>query len=202
MNIDHPPDRPTQPGNDSDVGNSVGMGIGSGAAPRLELLEAVKYSIGWTERRVRCGETNVKGYILFSALLCQAQALQRGASDAEVEQSVLTVVGDELNRCLLLLQDAAGRDPSFATNGGEVTHEKKGSGWGAAWGPEDAVSANAVEVSPLRHLLNIDSTEHVDSTPFLTFTMPTSLSAPDQRITLANATCHAPNLGANIETRY
>jgi hypothetical protein len=190
MNIDHPPDRPAQSGNESDVGNSVGMGIGSGAAPRLELLEAVKYSIGWTERRVRCGETNVKGYILFSALLCQAQALQRGASDAEVERSVLTVVGEELNRCLLLLQDAAGRDPSFATNGGEAIHEKKGSGWGAAWGPEDAVSANTVEISPLRHLLNVDSTERVDSTPFLTFMMPTSLSAPNRRTTLANATCH------------
>ncbi|EAQ88514.1 hypothetical protein CHGG_05133 [Chaetomium globosum CBS 148.51] len=147
MNIDHPPDRPVQPGSETDVGNSVGMGIGSGAAPRLELLEAVKYSIGWTERRVRCGETNVKGYILFSALLCQAQALQRGASDAEVERSVLTVVGEELNRCLLLLRDAAGRDPSFAVKGGEAAHDKKGSGWGAAWGPEDAVSADTLRLA-------------------------------------------------------
>ncbi|KAK3290505.1 uncharacterized protein B0H64DRAFT_59967 [Chaetomium fimeti] len=160
MSIDHPQDRPAQPGgSDPDVGSSVGMGIGSGAAPRLELLEAVKYSIGWTERRVRCGETNVKGHILFSALLCQAQALQRGASDAEVERSVLTVVGEELSRCLLLLQDAAGRDPSFAANGGEATHDKKGSGWGAAWGPEDALRTRG-----FNSIFNIHDSEFFIST--------------------------------------
>jgi hypothetical protein len=122
MSIDHPPDRPAQ-GSEADV-NNVGMGIGSGAAPRQELLEAVKYSIGWTERRVQCGETNVKGYLLFSALLCQAQALQRGAPDAEVERLVLSTVGEELNRCLLLLKDAAARDPLFAVVYGAANGRK------------------------------------------------------------------------------
>jgi hypothetical protein len=122
MSIDHSIDRPAQ-GSEADV-NNVGMGIGSGAAPRQELLEAVKYSIGWTERRVQCGETNVKGYLLFSALLCQAQALQRGAPDAEVERLVLGTVGEELNRCLLLLKDAAGRDPLFAVIYGAANGRK------------------------------------------------------------------------------
>jgi hypothetical protein len=122
MSVDHSLDRPAQ-GSEADV-NNVGMGIGSGAAPRHELLEAVKYSIGWTERRIQCGETNVKGYLLFSALLCQAQALQRGAPDAEVERLVLGTVGEELNRCLLLLKDAAGRDPLFAVVYGAANGRK------------------------------------------------------------------------------
>ncbi|KAK4121458.1 hypothetical protein N657DRAFT_657558 [Parathielavia appendiculata] len=118
MSIDHSIDRSTASGNEPDVNSSVGMGIGSGAAPRQELLEAVKYSIGWTERRIRCGETNAKGYLLFSALLCQAQALQRGVRDSDVERLVLSTVSEDLNGCLLLLKDAAGRDPSFAVAGG------------------------------------------------------------------------------------
>ncbi|KAK4142535.1 uncharacterized protein C8A04DRAFT_29812 [Dichotomopilus funicola] len=140
MNMDHSLERPAAPSNDSDVNNSVGMGIGSGAAPRQELLEAVKYSIGWNERRIRCGETNVKGYLLFSALLCQAQALQRGASDVEAERLVLATVGDELNRSFLLLQDAASFDPAFTASGGESTREMN-SGWGVGSGPDDIIRA-------------------------------------------------------------
>jgi len=155
MSIDHPLDR-LAPGGDTDVSSSVGMSIGSGAAPRQELLEAVKYSMGWTERRIRCGETNVKGYLLFSALLCQAQALQRGAADAEVERLVLNSVEDDLNRCLLLLKDAAGRDPSLAaavgaTNGGEpAAPDKTGSGWAAKRDLEDTVRSG-LSRSPLTH---------------------------------------------------
>ncbi|KAL2156700.1 hypothetical protein VTH82DRAFT_1445 [Thermothelomyces myriococcoides] len=132
MNIDNPLERPVPHGSEPDVSSSVGMGIGSGAAPRQELVEAVNYAIGWTSRRVRLGETNVKGYLLFSALLSQAQAVQRGASDAEVERQVLNTVGEELGRCLVLLEEAAGRDPSFAASGsGERILEKRASGWGA-----------------------------------------------------------------------
>ncbi|KAL2142948.1 hypothetical protein VTI28DRAFT_527 [Corynascus sepedonium] len=137
MSIDHPLDRPAPPGSEGDVSSSVGMGIGSGAAPRQELLEAVKYSIGWASRRVRCGETNVKGYLLFSALLSQAQALQRGASDAEVERLVLHTIGEDLNHCLILLKEAAGWDPSFAASGGEPVRDRRASGWGVPWEPNN-----------------------------------------------------------------
>jgi hypothetical protein len=182
MNIDHPLDRPAPPGSEADVNSSVGMGIGSGAAPRQELLEAVKYSIGWTERRVRCGETNVKGYLLFSALLCQAQALQRGAPDVEVERLVLSTVVEELNRCLLLLQDAAGRDPSFVAvggtaNGGETVRDRRGSAWSAAaWEPGNMVSTNAPAInwSSPGYSLSFDSCGRADSTPSSTCMTPIS----------------------------
>jgi hypothetical protein len=124
MSIDHPLDRPGAPGNEADTSPSVGIGVGSGAAPRHELLEAVKYSISWTKRRIRCGETNIKGYLVYSALLSQVQALQRGASDAEVERLVLNTITEELEECLRLLEDVAGSNaampvvPAMA-NGGQ-----------------------------------------------------------------------------------
>ncbi|GAB1318491.1 Fungal-specific transcription factor domain-containing protein [Madurella fahalii] len=149
MSIDHPMDRPA-PGGDTDVGTSVGIGVGigvgSGAAPRHELLEAAKYSIGWTERRIRVGETNIKGYLLYSALLSQVQALQRGASDAEVERLVLGSIVEDLDRCYHLMKDAADSNTAPAAigavaNGGQSMATAVLSDTGSEWGrcqPGDA----------------------------------------------------------------
>ncbi|KAK3361228.1 hypothetical protein B0T24DRAFT_118235 [Lasiosphaeria ovina] len=103
------------PANEADVGASGG--IGSGAAPRQDLFEAVKYSIGWTERRIKSGETSVKGYIMCSALLTQAQAVQRGASDVEVEKIVLSCVADDLRYCYNLLKETTGISTPAASMG-------------------------------------------------------------------------------------
>jgi Fungal specific transcription factor domain. len=107
LGIDHQQPERLGAGNESDVNSSVGIGIGSGAAPRHDLLEAVKYSIGWTQRRIRNGETNIKAHLLYTALLVQIQALQRGVSDVEVERQVFGAVSEELNRCWHLLKDVA-----------------------------------------------------------------------------------------------
>lgn len=149
MSIDHPMDRPG-PGSDTDVGTSVGIGVGSGAAPRHELIEAAKYSIGWTERRIRVGETNIKGYLLYSALLSQVQALQRGASDGEVERLVLSSIVEDLDRCYHLLKDAADSNNPPAAIGGAANRGQSmgtaalseiGLGWGRACQSGDAVSS-------------------------------------------------------------
>ncbi|VBB76819.1 Putative transcription factor [Podospora comata] len=105
MNLDHVLERP---GSEADLGTTGPLSIGSGAAPRQDLLDAVKYSIGWTVRRIRMGETNIKGYLMYSALWSQVQALQNGASDAEAEEQVLASIADELGQCWHLLQEAAG----------------------------------------------------------------------------------------------
>jgi hypothetical protein len=169
MSIDHPLDRPAPAGADAEVSSPVGMSIGSGAAPRQELLEAVKYAIGWTERRIRCGETNVKGYLLFSALLCQAQALQRGASDAEVERVVLSSAGEDLGRCLLLLKDAASRDPSLATIPGATNGEEAAvpDATGSSWAAKR--NLDLVSCSPhlsLRHCLFLSDTRQEQTRGF------------------------------------
>ncbi|KAK4205017.1 hypothetical protein QBC40DRAFT_65324 [Triangularia verruculosa] len=105
MNLDHVLERP---GTETDLGTTGPLSIGSGAAPRQDLLDAVKYSIGWMVRRIRMGETNIKGYLMYSALWSQIQALQNGASDAEAEEQVLSSIADELGQCWHLLQEAAG----------------------------------------------------------------------------------------------
>lgn len=172
--IDHPMDaRPGPGGAEADMGGGASVsigGVGSGAAPRHELVEAVKYSIGWTERRIRAGETNIKGYLLYSALLCQVQALQRGASDAETERLVLARITEDLDRCWHMLQDAAGGSaPLAAISGGPSNGEhgvgtaapgKTGSGWGSATdSSEDDVSSINLRLprSLSRHAVSADA---------------------------------------------
>ncbi|KAK0621784.1 hypothetical protein B0T17DRAFT_591589 [Bombardia bombarda] len=116
MNIDHQLDRSGSVG-DSDAAASGS--IGSGAAPRQDLLEAAKYSLGWFERRIKAGETNIRGRAFFSAVLAQVQALQRNSSDAEVERAVLDALEDDLGYCWHLLKEAVGHaTASEEVNGG------------------------------------------------------------------------------------
>ncbi|KAK3318077.1 hypothetical protein B0H66DRAFT_224751 [Apodospora peruviana] len=104
LNIDHQLNGPS-PSSEADVSSSGG--IGSGAAPTHDLYEAAKYSIGWTERRIRMGEVTVKGYLFFALLLAQVHALQRGVSDAEIERFVIDALTDGLSYCWHLLKDTA-----------------------------------------------------------------------------------------------
>ncbi|KAK3352861.1 hypothetical protein B0T25DRAFT_195448 [Lasiosphaeria hispida] len=101
MDIDHQLNRP-KPGENDVSASGV---IGSGAAPRQDLLDAVRYAIVWTNRRITSGETNIKGRLFYPALLTQVQALQRGASDAEVEQLVLSSIEGDLEHCWHLLKE-------------------------------------------------------------------------------------------------
>ncbi|OIW31997.1 hypothetical protein CONLIGDRAFT_551082, partial [Coniochaeta ligniaria NRRL 30616] len=105
-------DRSIRLGVDSDpaVGVNVGSttGTGIGVAPRRELLEALECILSYQERRIRCGETNVKGYLFTRALLAQVQALFRGASDAELEQVILESVRTSLDQTWDMLKEVAG----------------------------------------------------------------------------------------------
>lgn len=104
LNIDHQLDRPAAVG-ETDVSSS--SGLGNGVAPSHDLLDAAKYSIGWSERRIRTGEVSVKAHIFFSTLFAQAQALQRGASDGEVERVIQDTFAEDLNYCWHVLKETA-----------------------------------------------------------------------------------------------
>ncbi|KAL2262025.1 hypothetical protein VTK26DRAFT_2693 [Humicola hyalothermophila] len=149
MSIDHPTER-SGPSAETDLNSSVGMGVSSGAASVHELLEAVKYSIGWTERRIQSGETNIKGHLLYSAVLSQVQALQCGASDAEVERQVLNSVAEDLNRCWHLLKDAAHGDTAMAavdggaTNGMQTSTGLDGAGSESDWNVPETRGFNSI----------------------------------------------------------
>ncbi|KAK0641956.1 fungal-specific transcription factor domain-containing protein [Cercophora newfieldiana] len=101
------------PGGENDVGTPAL--IGSGAAPRQDLFDAVKYAITWTTRRIIAGETNLKGRLFYSALLTQVQGLQRGATDAEVERMVLNSLDDDLEHCWHILNDIEASTPGTST---------------------------------------------------------------------------------------
>ncbi|KAK3389453.1 hypothetical protein B0H63DRAFT_99197 [Podospora didyma] len=131
MIMDHQLDK-QGPGSETDVGASGG--IGSGAAPRQDLFEALRYSIGWAERRIQNGETNIKGYLMWSALLTQIQAVQRGASDAEVERIVMNSIIDELRKCWHLLKDSTGMSTPPGLNSG---FDDLRLGFGNEWASED-----------------------------------------------------------------
>ena len=104
LNIDHQLDRPAAVG-ETDVSSS--SGLGSGVTPSHDLLDAAKYAIGWSERRIRTGEVSVKGHAFFSVLLAQVQALQRGASDAEVDRVIHDALGEDLSYCWHILKETA-----------------------------------------------------------------------------------------------
>ncbi|KAK0620882.1 fungal-specific transcription factor domain-containing protein [Immersiella caudata] len=116
MDIDHQIER-TGPGGENDVG--APGNIGSGAAPRQDLFDAVKYAITWTNRRIMAGETNIKGRLFYSALLTQVQGLQRGATDAEVEQMVLSGLNEDLEHIWHILQEIEAATPGSSPS--EVT---------------------------------------------------------------------------------
>ncbi|KAK4183413.1 putative transcription factor [Podospora australis] len=151
ISLEHSLERPG-PGAEAD-------GIGSGAAPRQDLLDAVKYSIGWTARRIQMGETNIKGYLMYSALLSQVQALQRGATDLEAEQQVFASIVDDLSHCWHLLKEAAGGQLPLsvigaALNGGHLpsrtTPEDIKPEWGCGREVDDSVrNCIAVGILPL-----------------------------------------------------
>jgi len=170
LDIDHQLDRPGSTAAEPDIQSSAGMG--SGVAPRAELLDALSYSVGYSERRIRSGETNVKGHIFISALLAQQQALQRGASDPELERIALEIIDQVLLRCWELLKELAGEkttpvgigeepavDPATQTAGDSVAilgldDPAFGFGMGNDWEWDEPVS---VTVSVLNLPTNVAS---------------------------------------------
>lgn len=92
MEIDHAP------------AEGAGGDAGSGAAPRQELVDAVRGSIAWSEQRIKAGDPNIKGRLFYAALLAQVNALERGGVEAEVEGQVMASVVEDLEHCWLLLK--------------------------------------------------------------------------------------------------
>ncbi|KAK0746885.1 hypothetical protein B0T18DRAFT_429767 [Schizothecium vesticola] len=118
MELDHAP--PPPPPSEGDAG--------SGAAPRQELVEAVRGSIAWSEQRIKAGDTNIKGRLFYAALLAQVNALERGGAEAEVEGQVLASVVEDLEHCWLLLKGPGTAGTSSPV--GEVAGEEREGEWG------------------------------------------------------------------------
>jgi len=125
MSMDHQLDR-LGPAAEADM-NTTG-GIGSGVGARQDLLDAAKYSVEWAHRRLQAGETNVRGRVLYAALLTQVQALQRGAPDGDVERLVLDTISNEVQNCYQLLKGTA-----EYVGAGRNGYDSNGLGMGCEW---------------------------------------------------------------------
>lgn len=138
MNLDQ---QLNQAGSTVEADLNSSAGVGSGAAPRAELLEAVRFGVEYWERRVRVGETNVKGYIFLSALMVQMETLLRGANDAEVERATYKRVGESLAHSWELLKEIAG-EQTTPVGLGETTAAN------TAGEPGDASLGNLGDMTP------------------------------------------------------
>lgn len=64
--------------------------------------------------RIEAGETSVKGYVMFSALLAQIKAMQEGGS---VEQEIQNAMMESLELCCALLRERVETDSPQQTDG-------------------------------------------------------------------------------------
>ncbi|KAK1832625.1 hypothetical protein QBC39DRAFT_68893 [Podospora conica] len=128
---------------DQTVAAEGGDGGGNnGAAPRGDLVEAVKNSIAWSERRIKAGDTNIKGRLFYAALLAQVNALERGGAEAEVEGQVMASVLKDLEHCWVLLK-GPGAEPAAVEEG---TDGEWGSEQNSAHGFKSIFNHNEVEM--------------------------------------------------------
>ena len=78
---------------------------------RRELQGTIEDYVELLGNRIRAGETNVKGFIMFSCVLAQINAIQSGES---VEDKIIEASVDSLKVCYEILKDRQGRQQSMA----------------------------------------------------------------------------------------
>jgi hypothetical protein len=105
MDVDSPVDAPAH-----EVNGAVP--VTSPGGPQKELKDALDTFITLAKRRIMWGETNVKGYLFHVALKTMIEALERGASESELENEILESWRAGLQQCLSLLQETAGEQTS------------------------------------------------------------------------------------------
>jgi hypothetical protein len=116
-------DNMNDPGTDIDLGSMGSVA----AAPREILYQALQFSIGFTERRIRAGETNMKGYMCHKIMLAQVDALQRGASDVEIERVLWNSLSSTIGECWELMKELAGETstPSNMSDGRSASQDEE-----------------------------------------------------------------------------
>ncbi|KAK8101933.1 hypothetical protein PG999_012307 [Apiospora kogelbergensis] len=77
------------------------------AQHRAPATRAVRDLVALSDRRIRLGETNVKGYMFLCMILAQVEAVEDD-DDARVEERVARAARDSLEHCLGLLKARGG----------------------------------------------------------------------------------------------
>lgn len=90
----------------------------SSPIPVAEMHKAIKKYIEVASARIKYGETNVKGYVLFSCILAQIDALQSGLP---VEPAIAAVLWQSMEHCYRLLEKSAMEHPRYSLQDSATT---------------------------------------------------------------------------------
>ncbi|ROW00463.1 hypothetical protein VPNG_07912 [Cytospora leucostoma] len=166
------------------AGMTPGMGMGLIGCDDSEMLDIVRHSTMWTRARVRAGEVNIKGYLLTSAILAEAEGLLRGASVEELEQGVKTtcfnVSKDSLNllKELYAVRPIAGNSVAALAGVSEQTRAPRHAGVVGNQVSVDGAEAGLPSMEP-RHNEQIDGSWDWDFDPGLNLNFNFSLGGMD-----------------------
>ena len=84
-----------------------------------ELRIVLEAALGWAERRIRSGETNIKGYYFISACVALADAIELGLPQKEIEQAVISTGSRVSEKSWELLKEVAEREGVHTGQNGE-----------------------------------------------------------------------------------
>lgn len=85
---------------------ATGFGIlGSSAESNKEMLDIVRDSTLWMRARLRAGEVNIKGYLFARAILAEAEGLDQGLGDDELQPLVRDATAESAVETLKILKE-------------------------------------------------------------------------------------------------
>ncbi|EAW12414.1 putative C6 transcription factor [Aspergillus clavatus NRRL 1] len=85
--------------------------------PRSDLLAVVKAAKEWVFRWIEAGATNIKGFVLTSAITAQIDGLMRGFRQEDLSTVLIKAIEDAEERCLPVLEKMAAEGQSTDIQG-------------------------------------------------------------------------------------
>ncbi|KXX74696.1 hypothetical protein MMYC01_207953 [Madurella mycetomatis] len=105
------------------------------AGQRNELKHAIRQMMRISEERLNRGETNIKAYMFLRMVLAQAEAIEIGAEQGEIERAIALAARNALLFCVKLLEHKAASVSlgESALPGSDVAYDMDvdGNGWEA-----------------------------------------------------------------------
>lgn len=108
------------------------------ARQRNELKHTMRQMMQLSEERVNRGETNIKAYMFLGMVLAQAEAIEIGAEQGEIERAIALAARDALLFCVKLLEHkvASASLGESALAGSDVAYDMEVDATGWATGSE------------------------------------------------------------------
>ncbi|GAB1317191.1 hypothetical protein MFIFM68171_07401 [Madurella fahalii] len=105
------------------------------ARQRNELKHVMRQMMDLSEERVKGGETNIKAYMFLGMVLAQAEAIEMGVEQGEMERAIALAARDTLLVCVKLLEQkvesATLGENNLPGSGAAYDIDVDGNGWAA-----------------------------------------------------------------------